>query len=92
MTAFVKDPAEVLDYAVDWSAWLTGDDTIADIAWTVPDGLTEPAEHPATVVDGKATVWLSGGTAGQTYAITCRATTAQGRIGERTIRVLVRDL
>lgn len=84
---YIKDPQAALDYAVDWVAWLAGD-TIASVAWTVPPGLTLDAQsHTATV----ATVWLSGGTDGQVYAVTCGVTTAAGRVDERTIWLTVGD-
>lgn len=88
-TSFRKDPAAVLDYEVDWTAWLTeAGDTIDTSTWTVPDGITVDSDtHTATV----ATIWLSGGTLGTAYAVTNRITTAGGRTDERTIVILVRD-
>jgi hypothetical protein len=85
MMRVLKDPDAILDYAVDWEAWL-GTDTIASVAWTVPAGLTLDAQsHTDTV----ATVWLSGGTAGQSYALGCAVTTAGGRVDERTLTIVV---
>jgi hypothetical protein len=84
---FLKDPAARLDYTVDWTAWL-GADTIAQVDWTVPAGLTTTATSNATTT---ATVWLSGGTLGATYEVVCQVTTATGRIDQRTIRIQVRD-
>lgn len=84
---YLKDPAAALDYAVDWGAWL-GTDTIASVVWTVPAGLTLNAQsHTDTV----ATVWLAGGTTGQSYAVTCAVTTAAGRVDERTITLAVAE-
>ena len=86
-----KDPEATLDFDVDWSvafnSWLAGD-TIASVAWTVEAGLTKAAESNSTTV---AKVWLSGGTAGTTYAVTCRITTAStpARVDVRTFRVRV---
>ena len=82
---FTKDPDAVLDYAIDWSRWL-GSDTIQTSTWTVPSGLTEvSSEHTSTTV----TIWLSGGTAGQTYTVTNRIVTAGGRTDERSIYIRV---
>ena len=36
MTTFLKDPDAVLDYSVDWSKWLAGDQ-IQTSAWLVSD-------------------------------------------------------
>jgi hypothetical protein len=84
---FVKDPNATLDYNVDWTAWL-GTDTISAVAWTVPAGITQSSVANTTKI---ATIWLSGGTAGQSYNIVCRVTTAAGRIDDRTISVMVRE-
>jgi len=84
---FTKDPNAILDYAVDWSRWLAGD-TIAVSAWIAPDGLTKVSE---TNTATKATVWLSGGTAGQTYTVTNRITTAGGRTEDRSFTIRVEE-
>lgn len=83
-----KDPQATLDYAVDWTAWLDQGDTITAAQWTIPDGITQAAPAPSTD-GGKATVWLSGGTVGQVYPITCRVTTSAGRVDERTVEILI---
>lgn len=87
MRQFEKDPDAILDYTVDWSRWL-GTDTIATSQWTVPAGMTQVS---ATNTPTSATVWLSGGTAGQAYTVTNRITTAGGRTDERSIVINVRE-
>jgi len=84
---FVKDPQAILDYSVDWTDWLETD-TISGVAWTVPTGITQTAVSNTTKI---ATIWLSGGTAGVSYDITCRITTNGGRTDERSISIMVRD-
>ena len=84
----IKDPQAVLDFRVDWSAWLADGDAIDTSNWTVPEGITQAS---ATHDDTTATIWLSGGTLGETYSLTNRITTEQGRTDDRTIRVSVRD-
>ncbi|MBI2818111.1 MAG: hypothetical protein HYX72_14345 [Acidobacteria bacterium] len=84
---FTKDPEATLDYAVDWTRWLSGD-TIQTSEWTVPAGLTQVNASNTTT---KATIWLSGGTAGQSYTVTNRITTAAGRTDERSITIRVQD-
>ena len=86
-TTFTKDGAATLDYTVDWSAFL-GTDTIATAVVTTPAGLTELSE---VTTPTKVTVWLSGGTVGQSYTVVCRITTVAGRIDERSILIRVRD-
>jgi hypothetical protein len=83
----MKDPNAVLDYSVDWTRWLNGD-TIATSAWTVPAGLTKVSDTSTTKA---ATVWLSGGTIGQSYTVTNRITTAGGRTEDRSFDVKIAD-
>lgn len=83
---FVKDPQAILDYSVDWTLWLD-DDTISASAWVVSAGLVVTSQVETTKV---ATVWISSGTAGQTYSVTNRITTASGRVDERTFSIIVR--
>lgn len=87
MTSYVKDPDAVLDYQVDWSAWLDGD-TITTSEWIVPDGIVKDSDSHT---DTAATIWLSGGTLNTTYLVTNRITTAAGRTDDRTIRITIRD-
>lgn len=87
-----KDPADVLDYTIDWSEELAAPspaDAIASVVWTVPGGLTQGA---TLVQGGRTTVWLSGGTAGTDYTVTCRITTDQGRVIERSRKIRVREM
>jgi hypothetical protein len=82
---FQKDPSAVLDYKIDWSAWLAGD-TIYVSAWTADAGITINSNSNSTTT---ATVWLSGGTAGTSYAVTNHITTAAGRQDDRSISIQV---
>jgi hypothetical protein len=88
MESLVKDPDAVLDFGRDWSPWLATGEQITTSTWIVPDGITKDSESNDTTT---ATVWLSGGTAGETYEITNRITTNQGRTDDRTLRILVRE-
>lgn len=84
---FYKDPAAILDYQVNWAAWL-GSDTIVTSTWTVPTGITQDS---ATNTTTTATIWLSGGTAGTSYELVNRIVTAGGRTAERTLTIKVRN-
>jgi hypothetical protein len=86
-SAFMKDPNAIIDFAIDWAAWL-GTDTIATATWTVPTGITKVTDSASTTV---ATIWLSGGTAGAQYDLLCRITTAGGRTDDRTISIYARE-
>lgn len=83
-----KDPDAVLDYSLDWSAWLDGD-TIVSSTWTIsgPDtSLTIDEDSETTTV---TTVWLSAGTRTKSYNATNHITTASvpARQDDRTIRL-----
>jgi hypothetical protein len=90
-----KDPDDVLDYQIDW----LGDandpgplyglgDAISDSAWTVPAGISKESD---TFDDGSVTIWLSGGTAGETYEFLNRITTDDGRVLDQTVKIKVKD-
>lgn len=85
---FTKAPAAVLDYVVDWSAWLDGD-TIVDSEWVgVTPGLVVDSDSHT---DTSSRVWLSGGVLGGNYEATNRIVTAGGRTDERSVDVIVRE-
>lgn len=90
-----KDPDDVLDYRIDWlgdasePGHLYGlDDAISDSTWIVPAGITKDSD---TNDDGSTTIWLSGGTAGETYEIVNRITTDDGRVFDQTVKIKVKD-
>lgn len=88
MPGYSKDPDAVLDYQFDWSAWLDDTDSIASHDVTATDGITIDSTSATTTA---VTVWLSGGTAGETYRVTCHIVTADARTDERTMRVIIRE-
>lgn len=89
--AYVKDPSDKLDYAVDWTAWLSEGETIASTEWTVETGLTKMSSPAATDTANPAVVWLEGGDDGEDYTVACKITTNQSRVVERSFTVQVRD-
>ena len=84
----LKDPSAVLDYLFDWTEWLASGETIATHTITADTGITVDS---STELDGKVTVWLSGGTAGINYKVACLITTSAGRTDERTLWIRVVD-
>lgn len=98
---FKKDPQAVLDYGIDWGAdgrgWLPEGDTISASSWTITgkDGAelgAGPLVQDSDTHDASTTtVWLSGGTVGETYDVTNHITTAAGRQDDRTIRITVQE-
>jgi hypothetical protein len=93
--AFVdKDTTAKLTYTLDWVSWLPSGSTIATSVWTVEN----PAgDAVALANDGisntttKASIILSGGTAGYVYKVYNTITTSSGSIDRRFFRVKVRE-
>lgn len=89
MKGFVKDPQAILDYSLDWGPWLDGD-TISTSNWVVESPLV--IESGTESFDSTTTVlFISGGTAGQTYLVTNTITTAGGRTDERSFELRIRN-
>lgn len=87
-----KQPAEVLDYDLIGSDWLTDGDYIVGVtSVATPSGLTVQS---STIVNGglDAKVWLASGTDGVTYKVTTTITTNGGRIKEKEFHLKVREL
>ncbi|WP_405490513.1 hypothetical protein [Nocardia sp. NBC_00511] len=91
----IKDPAETLDYKFDWGSpgsaqpYLEPGETISAYTLGFPDGLTpEPGD---AIVDGGRDVlfWVSGGTLGVTYGVTCLITTNASRTAKRTMPIRI---
>ena len=88
-----KDVNDVLDYLFDFTSVLTkyGGDTIKNKTITADDGITFDG---STIVNSNTAVqvWLSGGTVNTDYTVICKATTAAGRVFERSMVLSVSAL
>jgi len=82
----VKDSDAVLDYAFEFEDWLSPSETINSFTVIASPGIT--VDSSSNTVD-TVTVWLSGGTAGVPYTVTCRIVTNQGRTDDRTMTIRV---
>jgi hypothetical protein len=80
-----KDPDELLDYSIDWTARLAGD-TLSSVEWILPNELIEDHKSQSGAV---ATIWLGGGTLGIVHTVTCRVTTAAGRIMDQSALIKI---
>lgn len=86
MKPFLKDPDAVLDFGYDWKTknWLGDSETITSHT-IIPDaGITVDNSSES---NGIVTVWLSGGTAGIDYIVTCRIVTSEGRTDDRSLLI-----
>ena len=84
MKVFRKDEVGQLDYVFDFCDWLTGGDYIADATFILPPGLDWISSKNTSKT---ATVWVSGGTQGESYRVDCIVTTASHppRIAKKSI-------
>lgn len=88
MNTFTKQSTELLDYKLDFSEWLAGGDTISSTDETIPDGLTlDKKVTDSTMV----TLFIKGGTDGETYKVTSKVTTTSGLIKEVDFQIKVKD-
>lgn len=94
-TAPPKDPSAVLDYEMDWSAWLaTGETIIASPLPIVTSDAPETLSVSMVSVAGgnKVRFRLSGGSNGANHRVTVRVVTSIAQIDERTIQIPVREM
>lgn len=96
---FIKQPAETLDYDIDFTEFLADGDSLStqgdpplpdplDVVVS-PSGLTL---GPTIVIGGlKVKQWLSGGTNGVRYKVTMTMTSNAGRIKQVEFFVTVKD-
>jgi len=88
-----KDPNEVLDYLINWAGTeekpgrLVEGDAIASSTWIVPSGITKDSD---TFDDETTTIWLSGGTLGETYELTNRIVTDGLRTMDQTMKIKIK--
>jgi hypothetical protein len=80
------DPDAVLDYTLNWSAWLASD-TITASTWVAPSGVTVDSDTHTTT---HTTAWIRSETSGS-YTLTNRITTAGGRTDDRSVSIWVKE-
>lgn len=73
--------------------------TISGTTWTVPAGIVKDSDNTNAVTVARvaygantvSTIWLSGGTHGTDYTLTCKITTSDSRTLSQSIVVPVRN-
>lgn len=94
---FKKDPDEVLDYLFDFAALTNGNgdedylqsgETISSHTVEAATGITKDSSAAANA-NTSVKVWLSGGTEGNSYDVTCRIVTSLGRTVDRTMTIVL---
>lgn len=83
-----KDPNEVLDYSVNWTAYLALTSDSISSQQIVQSGLTLGSSTFAGAIQ---TAWLSGGTVGEKVQVTFRIVTTGGRTVDRSIYIKLKE-
>jgi hypothetical protein len=83
-STFAKDPDSLLDYLVDWSAWVPVGDVIVDAFTSADPGIV--VSHQTYTSTGH-TIWLSGGEVNRVYRITSKVRTGGGRADDRSFHI-----
>lgn len=73
-----KAVLERLDWIFDFGCWLAPGDSLVDVTANADSGFLW--EVLPLIEGDRVRVWLSGGLADETYTVTVRVTTAQGRV------------
>jgi hypothetical protein len=103
MVTAQKDPSATLEYGFDLSApptvvsrpWLAPGESVIDLTVTADAGLTVSGSSINTNASGVAgallLAWISGGVAGNAYAVHFSFTTNQGRTDCRSLQIQVQS-
>jgi hypothetical protein len=89
---FNKQPAEVLDYDVDFTSWLGSDTIVSQTSTVSPSGALTITQ--SSIMSGSKVVKnvCSGGTHGTRYKVTVQITTATNLIKQAEFNVSVKEI
>jgi len=91
MSFYLKDPDGRVDYAIDWTAYLSGQ-TIVASEWTVaPDEEGGIAVAESSFETLRTAARLTGGVIGHAYTISNLVTLSDGGIDARSITLRVEE-
>lgn len=94
MTTFEHDKDAVLDYDIDWSAWLPLGDTIAASTWASSDAAVITNAPAPSFTNTATKVWISCGVGvvvGEKYLVVNHITTADGREEDYTLIMKIKE-
>jgi hypothetical protein len=81
----LQDPAETLDYTLDWSSWIPSGDSILSSNWAIsPSG---PTLSNDIIGSATTTCFVSGMTFAVIYTLTNTILTLQERTASRSITI-----
>lgn len=92
---FSKQPAEVLDYDINYDEWLLSTDSLqsSNVGIVQTRGNT-----PSLVLDSKEVgarsvkLWISGGADADRYVVSVTTTTADGRVKEDEFTMNIKEI
>ena len=87
-----KDPADVLDYEIDFAAAVAGDESDGlrnVIASVTPDAVGDLVVNSVAVDGAVVVLWLAGGQPGTVYSVGVHVTTQSGRSIGRAVSLPV---
>lgn len=87
-----KQPADQLDYDLNFERWLSPDDTITTASAALSDDDPLLTVRSTQIAGAVVKVWLAGGTDGKTSVVTVTIGTAGGRIKETEFKLRVKDI
>jgi hypothetical protein len=93
---FVKQPSEVKDYDIDYTAWLTPINDEVDTT-AIAIVCTSDPQDSSLVCDSimltpsSVKLWISGGTNGQKYKLTATTSTTGGRVDESELVFTIKE-
>lgn len=88
-----QQPNDVQDYDIDFDDWFPPDDVITTAVISVVPTMPTPPLYSLSPTSRVIKVWIySGGTSGETYQVTVRATTNDGRTKEVELRVKIKEI
>lgn len=85
-----KDPAEVLDYGIDWTPRDFGGDPLISVDQVVESGDVQILRGSVDPSATSTTAWLSGGTDGTRSVVRVTGRTQSGRVAVERCRILVK--
>lgn len=86
----VHDPDAVLDYPMDWSAWLSEGDSLASATVTPADPAVTVAD-PVQVTGAVVVPRISGGTPGTNVDVRYHVVTTNGLEDDRSITLVIKE-
>lgn len=91
---FKKQPVDVLDYDIDYTAWIPAGDTLLSataVVDIVNTGSLVVSSIVVTPLTNIVKLWMSGGNDGITYKVTVTTVTNGGRTKEDELQFTVKN-